>query len=68
MEAAGLTDAFEEGCFRSRHPNLSTPFQPGEQGCAALRVEVRGDLIEEKDRRFAPALRHQLRMCEYKPE
>ena len=68
MEVAGLADTFEEGCFRSSHPDLSTAFQPGEQGRPALRVEVRGDFIEKKDRRFAPALRHQLRMCEYKPE
>ena len=68
MEAAGLPDAFEEGRFRRRHPHLSAPFQPGEQGRTALGIKVRGNFIEEQDRRIATAVGDQFGMSENKPE
>ena len=42
--------------------------QPAKQSLSPLRIEVRGDFIEQKDRRFAAAFRDQLGMGEDEPE
>ena len=47
---AGADVAEQLGLGRG-HPHLPVPFEPGEQSGAAARVEMRGDFVEQQDRR-----------------
>ena len=54
--------------FGRRHPHLAAAFEPGEQSRAALGIEMRGNFVEQQDRRVAAALGDQFGMGEDKPE
>ena len=62
MIARGLADAAEQCSFGRGHPNLSAAFETAEQGRPALGVEVRRDLVEKQDGRFAASFGNQLGM------
>ena len=51
VDAGGASDLLEERGFGRGHPYLAAPLQTPEERFAPLRVEMRGDLIQEKDRR-----------------
>ena len=68
VEAAGLADPFEQRGFGRRHPHLAAAFEAREQRGAAPGIEVRGDLVEQQDRRRAAALGDQLGMGEDEAE
>jgi hypothetical protein len=46
VEARGGADPVEECGFGGGHPDLTATREPGEQGGAALGIEVSGDLVE----------------------
>ena len=62
-----VADAVEQGRFGRRHPHLSAPFEASEQGRAALRIEMGGDLVEQQDRRLAAALGDQSAWARTRP-
>ena len=64
VEARGISNAIEQSRFGGGHPNLTAPLQPLEQRCAAVRIQVRRDLVQQQDRRCAAAVGDQLGMRE----
>ena len=68
MEAAGGRDCLEQRGLGPRHPHLSAPFQPGIKRGPALGVEMRGDLVEQQDRRRSAALCDQRGMGKDDPD
>ncbi len=68
MVARRVSDTFEQRRFGGRHPHLTAPFEAGEQCRAALRIEVRRNLVEQQDGRLAATVGDQLGMGEHQPE
>ena len=68
VEARGGADRHEQGGFGPRHPHLPTTGKPFEQGGTAGGVEVRGDLVEQQDRRDSAALGDEFGMGEDEPK
>jgi hypothetical protein len=68
MEARRFSNALEQRRLRRRHPHLSSPLQPSEQGHPALRVEVGGNLVKQNGGRLAVPASNKLRMRENKPD
>src|SRR6478735_10670130 len=68
VEPSGLADAIEQRRFGGGHPHLAATFEAAEERCAAARIEVSGDFVEQQDcRRFA-AFGYQFRVSQNKPE
>ncbi len=68
METCRVANAVEQRRLGCRHPDLPASFELREERGAALRVEVRSDLIEEQDRPFVPALGDKVAMGKDEPE
>ena len=60
VEPARCPDAVEQRSLCRGHPHLTSALQAREQRGSPRRIEVCGDLVEEKDRRFTAALGDQL--------
>ncbi len=63
-EARGLAQTIEQRGFSARHPYLAAVFEAGEQSASAARIEVRGDLVEQQDRRRPTPLGDQFGVAE----
>ena len=68
METRRRADSVEQFRLRRGHPNLPATFEPGEKSGAPLRVEVRGDFVEEQERRLPPLFRDKIGMREDEAE
>jgi hypothetical protein len=55
VETGSLAYALEQGGLGRGHPHLAPPFEAGEKGRTAPWIEVRGNLVEQQDRRLAAA-------------